>query len=91
MYLDDPLQIYHISTDCFMNFSESDTPVFLDRNVGDPLKPDPNRPKIKTTMLPRSDVVNQNKYKCLWKLILYEDYDSCSQTELIKPHDLVYF
>jgi hypothetical protein len=73
--------------------------VFLDKEFGKPDfdERDPAitytsiHPKIKIGYPSRINVVNQNKSKCLWKFVLYEDFLSTADTALIKPHDIVYF
>jgi hypothetical protein len=99
VYLDDPLQIYHSSSDCFVNFNDGSDYVFLDKEFERPefKENDPAltyisvHPIIRIGYPPRINVVNQNKSKCLWKFILYEDFPSTADTATIKPHDIVYF
>jgi hypothetical protein len=99
VYLDDPLEIYHSSSDCYVNFNEGTDFVFLDKEFEKPDfgLDDPAlnylhvQPSIKIDFPKRINVVNQNKSKCLWRFILYEDYPSTEDVKTIKPHDIVYF
>lgn len=99
IYFDDELLIYHVSTDCFMNFAENDRPIYLDTPY--PLSPLPeadagwdlvrSRPVIKKPNEKRISIINENKSKCLWKFIEHCTYEQYVNKEKIKSHDIVYF
>lgn len=100
MYLDDPLEIYHNSSDCYVNFNDGTDYVFLDKDfpqLEEYGEEDPavsylaEQPLIKIASPKRINVVNQNKSKCLWRFILYEDYAGTEDLATIKPHDIVFF
>lgn len=79
VYLDDPLEIYHSSSDCYVNFNEGTDYVFLDKEFerlefseeDQALAYLSVQPRIKIGFPKRINVVNQNKSKCLWRFILY--------------------
>ena len=100
IFFDDELLIYHMSTDCFMNFVLGDNVVYLDAPIpgeqpieaGDvAYEYSRVRPAIKSANERRASIINENKSKCLWKFIEHctaEQYDEKSK---IKSHDIVYF
>ena len=99
IYYDDPLQIYHPGSDCFTNFVEADTPIFLDDYFSHQEIPENHefkpfekqRPYIKKPKNMRVPIINENKSKCLWKFIQHCTSDEYQEKEKIKSHDIVYF
>jgi hypothetical protein len=78
IFFDDELLIYHVSTDCFMNFADRSNIIYLDAPIADErsLGEGDNgwdyvkeRPSIKRPNQTRSSIINENKSKCLWKFI----------------------
>lgn len=76
VYYNDALQIYHPSSDSFMNFSQSGEMIPLDIKYGSEVyQPQKcgrfiaQRPSIKTPNDVRAYIINENKSKCLWKFI----------------------
>jgi hypothetical protein len=87
IFFDDELLIYHMSTDCFMNFVLGDNVVYLDSPIKDERSIEEGdvafdyskvRPAIKSANERRTSIINENKSKCLWKFIQHctaEQYD----------------
>lgn len=76
IYFNDALQIYHPSSDSYMNFSQTDETIALDIQYGSEVyqaekcaKFISQRPSIKTPNDIRQFIINENKSKCLWKFI----------------------
>jgi hypothetical protein len=83
VYYDDCLQLYHVKSDCYVNFPpDTESPAFLDKSfrLVEPGKKDPShkyfqeRPKIKKPNGVRISIINENKSKCLWKFISHCSY-----------------
>lgn len=100
MYFDDEMQIYNPNADCYMNYSELNEPIYLDqdKDVGFSVPEDneafdyfKSRPSIKKPIGERISVINENKSKCLWKMILHCNYDQSLEKKNIISHDIVYF
>lgn len=100
IFFDDELLIYHVSTDCYMNFVCNDSTIYLDAPIADEKPPgqgDPgweyvkNRPAIKQANENRTSIINENKSKCLWKFIEHCKAEQFYDKEKIKSHDIVYF
>ena len=49
------------------------------------------RPAIKMAKEKRTSIINENKSKCLWKLIQHCTGEKYDQKNKIKSHDIVYF
>ena len=99
IYYDDCLRIYHVKSDCYMNFPDTEVSIILDRQyeVVKFEKEDcgyqfeQNRPNIKKPKGRRINVINENKPKCLWKFIQHCRFEDTSKRDKIKSHDIVYF
>lgn len=100
VYYDDCLQLYHISSDCYVNFPpDTNSATFLDirGKVTEPKINDKEykyfqkRPQIKQPIGVRIPIINENKSKCLWKFINHCSYNDYLSKEKIKSHDIVYF
>ena len=100
IFFDDELRIYHISTDCSMNFVLGDNVSYLDCPIKDEREIEPGdiafeyrnvRPAIKMANEKRTSIINENKSKCLWKFIQHCTGEQFDQKNKIKSHDIVYF
>ena len=99
IFYDDPLQIFHVGSDCYTNFLESEDCIYLDsdeRSVKleeecDFKTFEKQRPLIKKPKNIRIPVINENKSKCLWKFIQHCSYNEYNEKNKIKSHDIVKF
>jgi hypothetical protein len=100
IFFDDELLIYHVSTDCFMNFVYNNSMIYLDSPISEERETkegEPgweyvkNRPSIKLANEKRTSIINENKSKCLWKFIEHCKSDQYTNKQKIKSHDIVYF